>query len=247
MARYRSARRDRERVVLEGFHALKHALRFGAHIVEAVTPDVDAVRGLARRLAPDLEERLLEILEPVPGEHFLELAPKPPETGVLAIARRPAPDEDVWRSARGGPVVLLDRPRHPGNLGAAIRVAAAAGAAAVGISGSQDPWHPAAVRGSAGLHFALPVLHPGDVLSSRRPLVALDPEAGPLLPEAVPQTAMLAFGSEREGLSGEIRARADLRVSLPMRPGVSSLNLASSVAAVLYLLRYCRRAERRGG
>ena len=37
--RFRAARRDRELAVLEGFHALKHALRFGAEIVEAVAVD----------------------------------------------------------------------------------------------------------------------------------------------------------------------------------------------------------------
>ncbi len=48
---------------------------------------------------------------------------------------------------------------------------------------------------------------------------------------------MLAFGTERYGLSEELRARADASVSIPMRPGVSSLNLATSVAAVLFAWR----------
>jgi tRNA G18 (ribose-2'-O)-methylase SpoU len=46
--------------------------------------------------------------------------------------------------------------------------------------------------------------------------------------------ALLAFGAERRGLSTEVLDRADLRVRIPMRSGVSSLNLATSVAAVLY-------------
>jgi len=44
-----------------------------------------------------------------------------------------------------------------GNVGACVRVAAAAGAAAVLTTGENDPWFPDAVRGAAGLHFALPV------------------------------------------------------------------------------------------
>ena len=44
-----------------------------------------------------------------------------------------------------------------GNMGACVRVAAAADAAAVLTTGSNDPWHPEALRGAAGLHFALPV------------------------------------------------------------------------------------------
>jgi TrmH family RNA methyltransferase len=48
---------------------------------------------------------------------------------------------------------------------------------------------------------------------------------------------VLAFGTERYGLSGELAARADARISIPMAPGVSSLNLATSVAAVLFAWR----------
>ncbi len=45
---------------------------------------------------------------------------------------------------------------------------------------------------------------------------------------------VLAFGTERGGLSPALLARADRRVRIPMRPGVSSLNLATAVAVVLY-------------
>ena len=46
--------------------------------------------------------------------------------------------------------------------------------------------------------------------------------------------AILAFGTERDGLSDALLAGAEQRVRLPMRAGVSSLNLATAVAAVLY-------------
>jgi TrmH family RNA methyltransferase len=48
---------------------------------------------------------------------------------------------------------------------------------------------------------------------------------------------VLAFGTERHGLSGELLDRADGRVAIPMREGVSSLNLATSVAVVLFAQR----------
>ena len=47
---------------------------------------------------------------------------------------------------------------------------------------------------------------------------------------------MLAFGTERGGLSDELLARADLRLALPMQPGVSILNLATAVSATLFAL-----------
>jgi TrmH family RNA methyltransferase len=73
-----------------------------------------------------------------------------------------------------------------------------------------------------------------------RPLLALDPDGEELRPEAIPPRALLAFGTERDGLSDDLLARADARLRLPMRAGVSSLNLATSVAAVLYSLRLAR-------
>ncbi|MFP4125224.1 MAG: rRNA methyltransferase, partial [Alphaproteobacteria bacterium] len=54
VARFRALRRDPSRAVLEGFHALKHALRFGAEIETALSPDPPAVTALAAELAPDI-------------------------------------------------------------------------------------------------------------------------------------------------------------------------------------------------
>jgi TrmH family RNA methyltransferase len=124
-----------------------------------------------------------------------------------------------------------------GNIGACIRVSAAAGAAAVIATGENDPWHPDAVRGAAGLHFALPVAKVKSLPQSDRPLLAIDPEGEELAPEQVPARAVLAFGTERHGLSGEVFERADARISIPMREGVSSLNLATSVAVTLFAMR----------
>ncbi len=237
VARFRAARRDPALVVIEGFHALKHALRFGAEILEAVSRDPETAIDLARRLAPDVAPSLAALLVPVPAALFAELAPRPPETGVLALARRP--DVDGMRYLRAGvePLVLLDRPAHARNLGAAVRVAAAAGADALLTLGPLDPWHPTAVRAGAGLQFALPVARIAELGEVGRPIVAFDPEGDLLEPARIPDDAILVFGSERQGLSPGLLARADRRVRLPMRPGVSSLNLATAVAAVLYLQR----------
>jgi TrmH family RNA methyltransferase len=223
-------------VVLAGLHPVKHALRFGARPAGAISADPAALDALAARLAPDVRAWLREHVRAVTPEAVRALAPHAPGAEVVALAPRP-PAPDLGALAPGAPVVLLDGPRHLGNVGAAIRVAAAAGAAAVLTIGDADPWHPQAVRGAAGLQFALPVgrVAEDDLAAlAPRPLVALDPAGGPLDPAALAPGAVLAFGAERHGLSAGVRARADLVAALPMRPGVSSLNLATSVAAVLY-------------
>jgi TrmH family RNA methyltransferase len=239
--RFGRARRDPAKALLEGFHPVKHALRFGARLEELVTPDVTALRRLAEQLAPDQAERISALAREIGEDVFAQLAPLPPTTGVIALAERPVTDPGTTLGqSRAGPVILLEDPRDLGNIGACVRVAAAADAGAVLTTGSHDPWHPDALRGSAGLHFALPVLRL-DTLDSLdgvgRPLLALDPEGEELDPAELDPRSVLAFGTERHGLSAQMLARTDRRVSIPMRPGVSSLNLATSVAATLFAWR----------
>jgi TrmH family RNA methyltransferase len=237
--RFVGARSDPEKVVLEGFHALKHALRFGADIEQACVADLDKLGTLARSLAPDLEARMRAITQPVSSSAFNALAPVPPATGVIAIARRPQVDlRRVLEGSGLAPVVLLEAPANLNNLGAVVRVAAAAGATAVLATGTHDPWHPSAVRAAAGLQFAIPVARVGQAPPTEGPMVAVDPEGEPLCPGAIPDQALLAFGAERHGLSRELLAAADRRLAIPMRPGVSSLNLASAVAVALYAWRF---------
>ena len=210
-------------VALEGFHCVKHALRFAPDLVlEVRVRDPDRAQALAERLAPDVVEALAGRAVVTDVAHH---------TGVEATAVVPEPDRSVLRS-RSAPLVLLDRPRSPGNAGAVVRVAAAAGASGVACTGPLDPWHPTVLRGSAGLHYALPVLHLGPDDLPAGPYAVLDAEGDPdgvLAPGAV-----LVVGTERDGVGADLRSRADVVLALPMRSGVSSLNLATATAAALY-------------
>ncbi|MBO8197547.1 TrmH family RNA methyltransferase [Streptomyces smyrnaeus] len=227
------ARYAAEGVLLDGFHALKHALRFGARVPVALATDRRATLALAAELAPDLVGTLEGLLREVPGTTLGALVPRPHPTGVAALALR-----DIGASPaapdREAPLVVLDNPRNLGNVGAVVRLAAGAGAAGVLTTGDVDPWHPAAVRAGAGLHFATHVERRPVAELPDGPLLAFDAEGADLRSVTVPAGAMLAFGSERRGLSDQLRARADRLVALPMRPQVSSYNLATSVAMALY-------------
>lgn len=228
----------RMRVVLEGFHAVKHAVRFGGAVGTVVVLDRDEAVALARSHAPDLVE-VFERAEVVSVAEFERVVGRAHPTGVGGLAERPAV-EVVERSA---PLVLLDNPRNLGNFGAVIRVAAGLGAGGVVSLGDVDPWHPTVLRGSAGLHFALPVGRLGGLDEVGGTVIAFDAGGRDLRDVRIPDDAVLAFGSERHGLSAEVRARADLVVSLPMRPKVSSYNLTTSVAVGLYQWELFRRAS----
>jgi TrmH family RNA methyltransferase len=225
------ARKNPEKLVLEGLHSVKHALRFGARLDGLWSDRPAEVLALAERLAPDIVPVLQGRIEQVSEQLFTAFCPRPPETRLVAVACRPRPTLEVIGP---GPIVLLDRPRHPGNLGAVIRVAAAAEAAAVLSLGGVDPWSAAVLRGAAGLHFALPVLALDGLPALDRPMLALDDRGEPLHPADLPADAVYLFGSERDGLAPELRRRAHRTIAIPMRAGVSSLNLATAVAVVLY-------------
>ncbi|WP_406457666.1 TrmH family RNA methyltransferase [Streptomyces sp. NBC_01622] len=224
-------------VLLDGFHALKHALRFGAEVPIAVTTDRRTALALAGDLAPDVRDTLDTLLTEVPEATYRTFVPRPHPTGVAALAVRPAREANLQQLGhlpRRTPVVVLDNPRNLGNAGAVIRLAAGFGATGVVTTGTLDPWHPTVVRAGAGLHYATAVerltvdaLPPG-------PVFALDPEGDDIRGLKLPDDSVLAFGSERSGLSPELRARTDHLVALPMRPQVSSYNLATSVAMTLY-------------
>ncbi|MER5525061.1 TrmH family RNA methyltransferase [Streptomyces sp. NPDC002677] len=224
-------------VLLDGFHALKHALRFGAEVPVAVTTDRAAALALADELAPDVREALAALLTEVPSPTYASLVSRPHPTAVAALAVRPPREanlRELARVPRTAPVVVLDEPRNLGNAGAVIRLAAGFGATGVITTGTLDPWHPTVVRGGAGLHFATAVERLTVAELPSGPLYALDPEGEDIRAVRLPDDAILAFGSERTGLSGELRARADHLLRLPMRPQVSSYNLATSVAMTLF-------------
>src|ERR1700744_643633 len=112
-----AARRDPGLAVLEGFRAVKRAIRFGAELEGAWTADAEEVLELTRRLAPDVRIPV----QVVEGEALRAVVPR---AQLVAVARRPTqPDADAMLAGPGH-VVLLEDPRHLGNLGAAVRVAA---------------------------------------------------------------------------------------------------------------------------
>lgn len=233
--RWREAAPDA--VLLDGFHALKHALRFGARVRAALAVDLEAVLALAAQLAEDVAEQMASAVVEAPAPVVRQLVPRLHPTGVAALAERPGPATAAAAldaEGRRAPVVVLDNPRHMGNIGAVVRLAAGMGAAGVITTGDADPWHPAVVRAAAGLHYATAVQHRTLHELPPGPLYVLDPAGEDIHTAAIPDDALLAFGSERHGVSASLRSRATALLAIPMHPEVSSFNLATTVAMTLF-------------
>jgi len=164
---------------------------------------------------------------------------------LLAIAkRRDVPVAELF--ARPGPLVFLFGLQDPGNLGAVVRVAEAAGGSGVAAApGSADFFHPRAVRASAGSVLRLPVSgrvsfepfardarEAGRVLCGAVPSGGDDPFGAPPPPESV-----IVVGSEGAGLPAGAYRYLDRHLTIPMRPPVDSLNAAVATALLLYSAR----------
>jgi len=140
-------------------------------------------------------------------------------------------------------VAVLDGVADPGNAGTVIRVADAAGADAVILTGdSVDPHNGKCVRASAGSLFHLPLTRVRDTAAALAACRAAglrllgahgyaETELGAI--DAAVPTAWV-FGNEAHGLSPEVLAAVDVPVRIPLYGAAESLNLATAAAVCLY-------------
>lgn len=134
----------------------------------------------------------------------------------------------------------------PGNAGALVRTAHAAGAAATLAAGASDPFHPRAARISRGSIFKCPVI---DYESAEALLLDLQAhhvlsvatvvDGGQPLDEVTwPQNPLaVLMGNEGDGLAQAVQDKVDICVSIPMAPGVDSLAVNAAAAVLLYDIR----------
>jgi RNA methyltransferase, TrmH family len=178
--------------------------------------------------------------------------------GMVAVCR--FLDQPLDQVLAAGPrlVALLAQIRDPGNVGAVIRAADAAGADAVIVSDeSVDVYNPKAVRASAGSLFHLPVVVgvPAEEAVDRARAAGLRVLAadgiGPLdLDDELDSGALDAptcwlFGNEARGLPEQLRAASDAVVRVPIHGKAESLNLSTAAAVCLYASARAQRTARK--
>lgn len=225
-----------EFAVFEGLHAVKHALRFEAKAEYILVKDRGEVLVLGQKLCPDISDQLEEQAVEM-REDFDKLTNSVIRTGIIGIFKKPTPPETT-----NGSCALLDDPRDLDNVGAVIRVCAAAGIKNLLITGSSNAWNSRAIRAAAGLQFAIYIKKVSleNIKEMNIPIICFDERGEDLsleLKQQLPKTAIYVFGSERDGISEELKSISETIVRLPMQEGVSSMNLATSVAAALYSLK----------
>ncbi len=180
----------------------------------------------------------------VPSPIFNKLTDADFGAGVLAVAQMPSYDlQYVERIPRETNILVLDRIQDPGNMGTMVRTAVAAGYGMVlAIKGTVDMYSPKVLRSTAGMIFEMPVLYVNDaeevasiVHKTGRKLVVTTPASGkPYYEENLKIGTALVIGNEGNGISNEMIALADLRVTLPMHGNIESLNAAVSASILMY-------------
>jgi TrmH family RNA methyltransferase len=238
--------RDRRRLTtVEGVREVDRALAAGVVPAEAwvCVELVETPAGrssLARLEALDAERRCKLFL--VPAELFARLAVREESGGILLLVPYLTRPLDALPLRDPPFVLVIEGVEKPGNLGAILRTADAAGVDAVIVSaGATDVHNPNVVRASLGALFTLPICEAPSadtfawLRASGLSVVAASPDAS--LDYAQTDLAgptALVLGSEAFGLSPLWRNDSVQLVHIPMAGVVDSLNLSSSAAILLY-------------
>ena len=252
-ARVRSARaltqhkqrRETGLFLAEGPQAVREALAAGA-AVEVFLAEDDG----DRRRAEVADARDLGVpVRRVERAGFAGLVSAQTPQGIVAVCRWSPPSlAEVLAAPGPGQVALAHEMADPGNAGALIRVADAAGARAVGLSErSVDPTNAKCVRATAGSLFHLPVVAAGQTVAALAAVRAagyrtLAADATPAATDlfAAERAGLLLgrvawlFGNEAHGLPDAVLAAVDHVVRIPILGRAESLNLATAAAVCLY-------------
>ena len=246
----RAFRAETGEFLAEGPQAVREALTIPAATVEVfATPAataqhsdlVDAAQAAGvdwHVVADDVVESVADTVQP---------------QGVVARCRMPDASLDALLATSPTFLVVCADIRDPGNAGAVIRCADAAGAHGVVFVGdSVDPYNPKSVRATVGSIFHLPVVTERDTSATlarlqQQGLQVLAADGGGELSlfddglDLASPTAWL-MGNEAWGLPAQTRALADLVVSVPIYGRAESLNLATAAAVCLYASARARAA-----
>lgn len=232
--------------VAEGFHLLEEALR-SDRTVPAVLAS-EAVRETVERHVSGLRNTRVFVL---PDGLFQTVSSTETSQGVIALVEPPAWSMDQLFRGQSL-VVVLDGLQDPGNAGAIARAAEAFGATGLlFVKGTVNPYHPKALRASAGSLFRLPYVFGIDPALARVSLQQKRVDVYAAMPFTGTQQmagdvdfsrkCAIVIGSEGRGVSQELNGIAK-DVAIPT-VGVESLNAAVAAAVLLYEARRQRVRE----
>jgi len=236
--------------MVEGLNLIGEGLTSGARLKELayVESQAEEAAYIRTRLA-----------EPVPMHEVSQalmdwISDVVTSQGIVGIMEQVDSDYSELISGDISLLLVADQVRDPGNMGALLRIADAAGVdGMVMTAGSVDLYNPKVVRSAAGSHFHVSAARDVDVsrlkadLSGKVALLGLDPRGDrSYLDEDFSRPVALVVGNEAFGIGDEDRSYLDGTVYIDMPGKAESLNVASAAAVVLFEALRQRRAGRGG-
>ena len=244
-------RQKQGRILIDGVRELMRAIGAGVRIAEAFVCEPLCNTDEARQLVSMLDQCGGEVL-PVAESVFAKLAFGHRAEGVLAVAEMPPPRGlsrfrapcEAWSDENGTVpfLAVLEGVEKPGNVGAVLRSADAAGVSAVIVANPRtDLYNPNAIRASLGTIFTMPICEAAstDVLAWLRQqgftiLAARVDGSVPYSDVDFRGPTAIVLGSEAQGLS-PVWTGSDIRtVRLPMCGAADSLNVSVTAAVLFY-------------
>lgn len=231
-------RREAGLVLIEGLREIQTAVAAGVPVDSLFFCPELAGDQSASSVSGVKPESLLEVTEPV----FRKMACRENPDGFLALASpRPLSLSDV-KLAANPLVIVLEAVEKPGNLGAILRTADAAGVDAVIVCDPQtDIFNPNVIRSSIGCVFTKQVAActSDEAIAWLRKqkiriLAATPHDAVPYTETGMSGSVALVLGTEADGLSEKWLSAADARVGIAMRGRADSLNVSTSCAVLVF-------------
>lgn len=234
-------RQRRGKFLVDGAREIGRAIASGTQCVEAFVCDDLSDSPDSQAAIRALKSTTAEILSVSP-DVFAKLAFGDRNDGVIVVAEIPKRELSEIELPAKPIVTVLEGIEKPGNLGAILRSADAAGVDAVIVAdGRTDLYNPNTIRASLGTLFRANVCEASTAdtvqwLSDKRlPIVAARPDANTLYTEINLRTGTaIVLGSEAEGLSDAWRTTNVTAVRLPMRGIADSLNVSTTAAVLFY-------------
>ncbi len=220
-------------MLVEGFDEIQLALAAG-HKPQTLLSAPE----LASRALTDSSIESLTVSRAV----FEKISYRENPDGWMGIFPIPQTSLDDLKLSATPLVIIAESIEKPGNLGAILRTADAAGVDALLVCDARvDVWNPNVVRASRGAVFSVPVVACENVEAlkwlkgGKTRIVAASPSAEEIY-SAVNLTSPVAIvvGTEDEGLSDFWMTNADVKVKIPMMGKVNSLNVSVSTALIIY-------------
>lgn len=233
--------------MIEGRNAVTEALRSGRTINKVFLADGDTDRALGRLAAMAKESGAVVVR--VDRRKLNDMSPTGAHQGIMAAvaAHDYATVDDMLNAAQekgeAPLLVICDELSDPHNLGAIIRTAECAGAHGVIIPRRRSVGLTAVVgKASAGALEYMPVARVANLVATIRDLkargiwvfgTAADGDTT-LTGADLRGPAAIVIGNEGSGMSRLVAESCDLKVSIPLKGHISSLNASTAAAVLLY-------------